>query len=1397
MRRSTDRRCGRLLLRWLVLIAVVCLPVGQAGRVRGADVYVQDSPAAAELLETARDRVSKGELDEAARMVQKIFDEHGGKLLELGNGSYSESRRVAAKFLNDNPPLRDLYQQLYEPAAKAALSEAGSDPTKLTEVLHRYPLTQSGLEAGLRLAGLALESGAADAASVVLAQLADHPLRGKDELTWNQLQAASAILQGDANQFRASRAMIEKSGNTAALRQLDELAAAVTPRRETAAMTPLDPQPAAHPPTDISKPLWRVDIGGAERYLVDQYQTDRAQIDSAAEEGRYLNILPLVSDSMLFINDAHTLYALEPSSGREIWRRTAIEIDEDTQSVARPYSRWLPYGVDMNLAAVSEDRLVAVCGFSAMVTNYMYFRTPAESQLVCVDARTGKLLWSRLPDEIDNDADGGFWYGRPIVSRGRAYVTLRRRQRTQFQDVYVVAVDLRNGDMLWKRHLASTAMSDRNMVPSLSHMTLREGYLYVDSSLGAVAKVSAADGSIDWLTLVPINEDQTLQSTHYPWDASAPVITAAGVIVYDDWAGLIRVFDPGTGKVTQSFPAARWGSPRYLSKFGSDVLAVGSNVGRFNGRTLDPIWMYESRMSTMVGRAAIAGDQMYLPVGDHLELLNLTDGKLVTRMNVPMPASVLAMDGQLVTVDRTGVSSYSSWAVASEQLHKRAADHPDDARPWMALAWLALNNQRLDTLTDAIDKAVAIVTAQKPGERGGELFDQLLAMTEQVDASNHELRQQLFDRLAAVTSSPDQEVTYRLALAKHFESLHNIKDAIEQYQTILAEPTYRRRLYTHDNGSRQAGLEAQRRLTALIGQAGREAYAPYEAFADQRLKELANQTDAEALIELAEAYPLSTVAPQALMLAAERTASAGNGREAVALLRRASQLTTDEAMLGKLYGRQAELFEAAQQPNRARRVLRSLTAAHPGVQPVRKGQPVDAVAWMKELAQSAVSLGAMTRINPPFTGNVMTFDGEVLEPIQQDPDAMPASTILLRLPEALQLRRATDLSVVWTRPLEGEEEVQLLSMDRNQVWLWYPDSQRMAMLSASDGTLAWHEDEVSQKLAAINAPERARTPQEAQFRRMIGPGIGVVKLQLGGALRQQLEAEPQREPGPMVAISDLAISVVDPRGRIVVFNADNGKVRWQAASIVRKADLIRMDSRYLMICGTDEDEAPLLCVYDANTGQLIHKLLKAHNQNITWMGLTDESELLYISSMQIEAFDLNRGQSMWVSEPGVRMVGADGAWLGSDRLAAMTQDGDLLWIDLADGRVMNRLPLRDTLNAPLTVTSDMDTWMLVGANGCVVAGDDGVVKWRDAVTEPHQFVSASLTDRYVVLLAAPADGQFTDPHARRLYFLDRNGGSIQFDQAISAGGPLYRMNILDGKLLLGGQNVTAALFSAP
>lgn len=1357
-----------------------------AGAPLQAQVYVMDSPGAAELVASAEDRLSKDEPAEAARLLQRVLDEERSRLLETDDGRYAEASQVAAGILLNDEQLLETYREMYGPTASRQLSQAGSDRARLARVRHRFPATEAALEAGLREAGLALAAGQPAAAAVTLEALGDHPDLDDHRTRYQQLAAAAALLLDNQGGYQQFHDALMQRGEEDAVSYLESFQASLRLPDAEHAFSPLDTLPETPLPDVLAEPLWRYETRGAEEYLTDAYQIDEDRLEAYSEDGRLLNTLFTVADGLVYLNDGFVVAALDASSGMELWKRELTEIENSYQRFPpNNYNQWLPSGMDLNGITVGSDRVAAISGFSAMVTMFGASQQEGRSHLVVLDAATGESQWSHETEDISSDFEEGFWYGQPLIHQDRVYATLRRRQRTQFQDAYVVCLDLHSGEPIWRRHVASTALTDRQSLPAMAHMTLEDGYLYVDSRLGTVARLAASDGTVDWLSMIPIDEEERAETIQKPWHAPAPRLVEAGLVVVDDWGEALYVINPRTGEHEQTIAARDWSRPLYLAAVGDDVLAIGESIERRDGATLERLWRYEVHGDHR-GRAAVARNRLFLPAGEDVHVIDLETGEREAQLELSLPATLLTLEGQVLAAGREGLRSYSSWELASRQMQQRIDESPGDARPLMAMAWLAFNTDRHDALLETLDEAIAVSLEASQPATDTSLFEQVMTMVE-ADRGDEALRQALFERVATLAETVEQEIAYRLALGEFHESRQHFDKAMEQYQALLGEAGYRQQLYQHEDGARQAGLEAQRRMQALIDEHGRELYEPYEAFAARRLEELAEQGDPDPLIDLAESYPMAEVTPEVLRLAARRAADQDRLRQALSLLGQARQLTDDPSHVARIYGLQAELFEDAQQPHRARRVLRTLSVVHPDVTPIRRGEAYSIEDWMSHLAEQPQARGVAS-LNLPLTGDAQSLPGRVLRPIAQDPYAPPSGSWVFRTPdETITLRSDDDFEELWSVPLD-HADAQLLSMDRHRLWFWTPSSQSLRVLSTADGSVIWEDDEIAQKLQAI---ELRRIEDAAAG----GPGVVGRNEALLNRARFERGEVPQETH---VAVSDSIAATADTRGRVVVFDSDTGRVQWQQATEIQTATHLTLDGGHLIIAGADSEDVPVIGIYDAADGELLHMLTNSGQQAIRWLDVSEDGVLVYLGGAQIEAFDLGRGQSRWICRPGEELVGDGGAWLGLDRLVVRTRNGDMVWVDLSDGQVAGKLAVRGQLQGHVRAHNDADGWFITSNNSISATDNNGNRLWRDTIEDAVRHLDHVITDEHVVALGALIQGgRGSSTHGRRLYVIDRATGTLTHEQDIEAAQNLINIIATDGRLLLTGPRATAVLTGSP
>jgi outer membrane protein assembly factor BamB len=823
---------------------------------------------------------------------------------------------------------------------------------------------------------------------------------------------------------------------------------------------------------------------------------------------------------------------------------------------------------------------------------------------------------------------------------------------------------------------------------------------------------------------------------------------------------------------------------------GGDVLAVGMVVTKLDGDKLQPIWRYETG-GDVRGRPSVTTDRLFLPTDENVVVLDMATGQREGSLDVETPVSVLALDGQIVTIGRRQMGSYSTWEVASTRMLKRVEENPTDPRPWMAMGWLAYRTQRPEPLIQSLDKAVELISEGDVNTAlGRELFDQMMTMARDADRTDPNLRQQIFDRIPATISDANQEVAYRLELGAFYEAMGPPEKAVEQYQTLLEEPNHRRLLYRHAGGSRQAGLEAQRRVEALVERRGAKLYARYEAFAVKRLAELAKGGAPEPLVELAEAYPLASVTVEALAVAAERYADRGQIGEAVGLLRRAIQHTDDPAMLARLFGREAEIYEQDDQPYQAKRVLRTMMAVRPGLMPLKNGKPIQPSMWLVQLESVEGDSGVVKRINTPLRGVIAQLNGAVMRPEWRDPAAPPSPFLMLELKDRLRLHRASDMSMLWEHPI-GDVDVKLLAMDRRRVWLWAEEVGRLWSLDIQTGVQQWEDSGVLDKLKAVGQTAKAgatRAPQQDP-RRIIRGGMIVMR-------QSTLPYNSGYRSRPIVGGNERAVAVASPAGHVAVYDAVKGKPLWQGDLGMESLSEILLEGPYMVAAGMEANDQPVVVVYDLQTGVVRHRLRQPKGRETLWLGVSPLGQLIYGSGEQVVAFDLNLGQEMWVCRPGGTLTGGDSVWFGSTRMVLLTDDNDLLWLDLTDGQVASRLPLRTGFKAPLTVLQDADQWYVCGSDHIAAVNNDGRVLWRDALSAATNMIHHVLTERYVVSLSQ-VDSPSSETFDWRLFMLDRMDGSVRYDVTMSSERDLDRVMGIEGSLLISGDGMTAVLGGGP
>ncbi len=436
------------------LLCTIALAMCVAGAQAQQDnpVYVDDSPRAWELLRRARAQLTDNK-GQAIRLYQELMDDYGMKLVPFRDSDGDHFVAVRSQVLKDLRSSRELLQRYraVQHAEAQRLIEAG----EFVQLAMTRSLTGPGLDAMLRLAQESLESARFHAAIAWLDQAARHPdLDGESAgHCWFMYAQAGHYLQRNdyVQSARSGLALLGDAGEEFLDRLAPILTDARPPPSSFASVSVLDRTKNENLTELVAQTIWSSPLndsllnrraGGSRRLTAP-----RGGFERRRNRGDLTTAAAAVTDTTVYVNEGHTVHALDRFSGRSAWSqpysdRLGLEIlDPDSQAIG-----------DMNLITVQGEYLVTLTGHAYET------KRSSDGKLICLDARTGELRWAGDLDRIDDteDHEGLFPHGEPIIDQGTVYVLARRTPRQMLIGCYVVALDLQTGEPKWIRHVASS-----------------------------------------------------------------------------------------------------------------------------------------------------------------------------------------------------------------------------------------------------------------------------------------------------------------------------------------------------------------------------------------------------------------------------------------------------------------------------------------------------------------------------------------------------------------------------------------------------------------------------------------------------------------------------------------------------------------------------------------------------------------------------------------------------------------------------------------------------------------------------------------------------------------------------------------------------------------------------
>ena len=1390
-------------------------------------IYLEDSPDATDLLAKAYEFVQASRMAEAAGVYQTLMQDYGRKLTSVatGKGAVGPERAVlpsdirvfVSRELANNAALLEAYQRLYEGEAAAQLAAAmegkqvdAAEPAPdqppaptpagirinigaLERVYRKYWLCSSGLESGLRLAGLSLARGAVADAMAVLDTLGSHPLLSTQITRYQQLQAAAGIFGGDAARLKNAKQALTDRKEEQALAQLamwesnarpvavngpllTSLVQVIDPPLSTT--QPVDPQakPRTTVPTNLSTPLWSLTI--ADVASRDAMARARGMPTAVAKGSP---TLPVVDGDRLLINLGDDVLAIERNSGRKLWtaRRSNPVVGSDAAMNLRMQSPLAAPTQPRGVAVEGSYRTGAVMTAVVGMPNFLPMQwgvmagMPAATVVMGINAADGKVLWEVSPGSIDETLEQGAFVGTPAMFGGRTYVLLRRAQMQGLQHTVAVALDSTTGRLLWKRSLASANYLNGPL--GAAYLNVSGGRIFVGDSLGTTVCLDCFDGTIRWLnasggkSMNEWAEGRRFGGGGRPTPGAGPshepIFIDAGILIpaggTDETGNQVSalVLDPETGRTKGGFPDSilkdsLWGEAEYVTKIGSDLLVVGATVARLDGRTLAIKWsrrLDAIKNSKLAGAPAVTSDMVIIPTADSVLALQLDGGKIAADAEVESPGNLLLLAGQLICVNDREVRGFLDWKIAYERLKgqiERDGKTAASLSAALTLSQLASAANQREAMIEGADLALACAAALPTGVASTkalqrEVFEQLLSLADTERYIDVTTRRALFERVAAASQGPADEVVYRISFARRLAGGKFVEDAIDQYQGVLIDSALSSQLYERGGDSRQAGLEARMQIGKLIAAGGPAVYAKYDTLASQRLAELSAPgvpRDPSALVELARQMPYAKVVPAALLAAGEAMLTSGNSAEAVPQLRRAYAMNREAELFPRLAGAMVSAYVANKQPRLALVWLMRLKREHAEVEPIRAGKPITLDAWIAELSAQSRGEDLLPGLELPL-GNPIAIPGQLLVPSTQSEDSWPSDRLVVQRGAAVMLFGGAKLEQQWKIdvPSEDAAELSLLSHTRQSCVFYLPSSRMLRVIDANSGRELWTTKTADDLLAeAGTAADRrkAATPEQRKFMAEVNQWNFVFRNGKAVTPRDLLNAAG---PALFAKCNEQVVVVADHLGRVVGLDRATGRVLWKLLCPFDRLEFLEISGETLALAGqtafTSEASTGNILIIDPLTGETRKTV---EDKDVPqWVAVSEDGRLLVATATQLLCRSPENGEIAWrLQMPEQTLTNV--MRVQGDMLLARVTTGEILVIDTGSGQIVNRFANTEstTTQDGLVMRGAQDNWHVLTSTTATMLDSQGKVRWRDAVRpEEKHFISQLVGDKYVTLVA--------------------------------------------------------------
>ncbi|HOB76261.1 MAG TPA: PQQ-binding-like beta-propeller repeat protein [Phycisphaerae bacterium] len=1304
------------------------------------EVYVREDFEARQALARLRRLETESRWGEAAEGYDRLVGEAGDALVQVDSSHYRNvTDYVRERLLGWPAAGRERYTAAFGERAARRLEQLGQDASAEAwlDLAERFWLTPAGREAARRAVDVLMGEGRVETGRRWLAELGEAPGERRESGQSGQPAERDAAVEGGGSEGSFPGAVPGEVFWKVALE-------------------PLTGQRQARAPLDSSLP-----------------SGDQAGQVPARPKTSPADLAPVVAGPRVYVQFAGRLWAIGINSGLAEWSVGPSGL-EDEDVVPRDCERG---GLVPAVAAGRVFANLTWCDEGEM----------GASRLVCVDGITGRILWqveASPPDLGGRFRPVEFFDGSPLLYEGRLYVVVRRRRELTFEDCRLACFDPGTGQRLWDVLIASGPTGEgAGRVMTRSDPVGAEGDIFVQTHLGATARVDGLRGRVRWVTLDPTAVWTASASADRPANRIlAARSTVAPPVVHPVLLGRIGldrlcvltvpagsrevvVYDVGNGREVFRLGREEVGDFRYVAGVAEGMLyTVGAQVIACDLSERRIAWAVDlqaAKGAELQGRPFLGPDRLWVSTESGLEWI-ARDGRHRGRvawqaMDAPRGQActggdVVLSDGAMLVSGPEGLWRLTPRGEGLKQLIAHAEGERDDCAAWLALARFALQRpaeaQRGLAALERAVRCAASAAALKGVEAEHEArrvrdraFELAIETAEQWSAdgvSEEDLFDALLARAAEAAGGHEQQVRYRFVFAAGYERLGRVAEAVRLYQEVL-----------DDAGLRAVGgREAERAIDRLLGRHGRTAYATFDEWAARMLRAGVERGDPAMVREVIERYPNSGALPEALLAWVTMERRAGRPLAAVRLAqdvlrRRATAVTLQKAGQTPVSWQVAVIAQIAEGYFEAGDVLHGLAWLERG----RRAHGSE--KWLEEgweetfasLRERLVGRGVQVQRDWP----------RVAPPLRQVYRLeRPGANLLPPQGRAAGFRDAV-----------GGEPVLLFT------------EGRLEALDPASGQRLWEATPVT-----VGTPVWLGTRGEllvfsTRFQLFaLDRRNGEVRWVVGDVPRKALSAaiDPEilTQASSWALGETLAVALLTD-GRGVAVELTSGVVLWDRPLPRRAGGACILNDEHVAYVA--QGQPADLVILEAATGREVGVLPVGQAGQVLWCGFTPLRTILAIGGDWLECFDPYTKARLWRVEglapvrAGSILVGASGFYTAHETGMACRSyaDGKLLWerelAGLAGGGV-----LQGWLDAGRV-------YVWTGRGAAALEANSGQVLWAARWDEAPGADSAWLTQRHLLMTGVqPVMEEGAIRWELRAFWVDRETGR----QVSAEGEPLEK-----------------------